>query len=167
MNFSKLRLKRAAGQPLYNQLVKALEGDIEAGELKNGERLPSERDLAGQIKLSRTTVVNAYRELESRGLVRSYVGRGTFVCAKPEPSDAPFAWRGKVSAGVARLGNNLSIRHLTRDILNTNLISYGAGSPSLACFQKPTSERWSVSSGAAGMLLLGRRRKARASTLLH
>lgn len=141
MDYSKLRLKRAVGQTLYDQLVRALESAIENGELKNGERLPSERDLAEQLKLSRTTVVNAYRELESRGLIRGHIGRGTFVCAMPEPSDAPFAWRGKVSAQVARLGNNLSIRHLTRDILNPNLISFAAGSPSLECFPVEAYQR--------------------------
>ncbi len=141
MDYSKLRVKRAGGGPLYEQLVKALEGAVEAGELKNGERLPSERELAGRLKLSRTTVAGAYRELESRGLVRSHVGRGTFVCARPEPSDAPFAWRGKVSASVARLGNSLSLRHLTKDVLNTKIISFAASSPSLECFPVEAYQR--------------------------
>ena len=35
-------------------------------------------------------------EVAARGLVRGHVGRGTFVCADPTPTDAPFAWRGKV-----------------------------------------------------------------------
>ena len=54
---------------------------IECGELAIGTRLPSERALAEQLKISRTTVMSAYRELEARGLIHSHVGRGTFVCA--------------------------------------------------------------------------------------
>src|ERR671916_1680979 len=83
--------------PLYRQLGDALAGAIADGVLEEGERLPSERDLAASLGVSRTTVVTAYRGLESRGLVRGHVGRGTFVCASDEPTDAPFAWRGRVA----------------------------------------------------------------------
>lgn len=106
---------------------------METGGLKDGERLPSERDLAEQLGLSRTTVVNAYRELESRGLVRSHVGRGTFVCASAETIDAPFAWRGKVAVG-ADLGALPSTRNLMRDSSNPNLISFAVLSPAFECF---------------------------------
>ena len=47
-------------------------------------------------------MVSAYRELESRGLLRGYVGRGTFVSAAPEPTGTPFAWRGKIAAAALR-----------------------------------------------------------------
>ena len=43
-----------------------------------GAKLPPERQLAEQLQASRTTVTNAYRELEAKGLVRGYVGRGTY-----------------------------------------------------------------------------------------
>src|SRR5262250_3568975 len=102
MDFSKLKFKDGSSKdgtsrPLYGQLLEALESAIERGELTIGTRLPSERALADQLNLSRTTVINSYRELEARGLVHSHVGRGTFVCASPEGTGAPFAWRGKVS----------------------------------------------------------------------
>src|SRR6185295_8098614 len=84
MTLPNLTLKRGNGSNLYGQLVDGLERAIEAGELKDGERLPSERQLAAQLGLSRTTVVSSYRELESRGLVRGHVGRGTFVCARKD-----------------------------------------------------------------------------------
>jgi DNA-binding transcriptional MocR family regulator len=134
MNFSKLIMKRDGGQPLYLRLQAALEEAIKSGELQSGERLPSERELAARLSLSRTTVAGAYRELESRGLVRSHVGRGTFVCAVPEPTGAPFAWRGKVSASVAHFGDTSSLRHLLRDGFDSNLISFAVGSPAFECF---------------------------------
>ena len=134
MDYSRLALERNKSGPLYAQLQSSLEDAIRSGELPAGTRLPSERELAARMALSRTTVVNAYRELESRGLVRSHVGRGTFVCATPEPTDAPFAWRGKVSARIARLSNNTSLRHLMSHASNSNLISFAVGVPALECF---------------------------------
>lgn len=138
MTLPKLSFNRTNREPLYGQLVSALENGMEIGELKDGERLPSERDLAEQLGLSRTTVFNAYRELESRGLVRSHVGRGTFVCASPETSDAPFAWRGKVSMGTAHLSGALGIRNLMSNAANPKLMSFAALSPAFECF--PTNE---------------------------
>ncbi|MCA1555776.1 MAG: PLP-dependent aminotransferase family protein, partial [Acidobacteria bacterium] len=133
MNYAKLKFKRDDPRALYSQLVEALESAIERDELTAGTRLPSERALAGQLKLSRTTVAGAYRELESRGLLRSHVGRGTFVCARPEPADAPFAWRGKVSA-FAQLNADPALRNLHLDTLNSRLISFAAGIPAIECF---------------------------------
>ena len=133
MNYAKLKFKRGESRSLYGQLVEALESAIDTDELTAGTRLPSERSLAGQLKLSRTTVVNAYRELESRGLLRSHVGRGTFVCARPEAGDAPFAWRGKVSA-IAQLNSDPALRNLQLDTVNSNIISFAAGTPAIECF---------------------------------
>lgn len=138
MKLPNLTLKRGNGLNLYRQLVGELERAIEAGELKDGDRLPSERQLAVQLGLSRTTVVSSYRELESRGLVRSHVGRGTFVCASSEASDAPFAWRGKVSAETALLNNSATTHDLLRHSTNPDLISFASLTPALECF--PTNE---------------------------
>ena len=85
-------------RPLYRRLVTLLEAAIARGDVPAGMRLPPERDLAASLDVSRATVVSAYRELEARGLVRGYVGRGTFVSAKPDAASAPFAWRGKIAA---------------------------------------------------------------------
>ena len=138
MPLANLTLKRGNGLNLYRQLVGELERAIEAGELKDGERLPSERQLAAQLGLSRTTVVSTYRELESRGLVRGHVGRGTFVCASSEAIEAPFAWRGKVSAETALLNNSPTAHDLLRHSANPELISFAPLVPALECF--PTNE---------------------------
>src|SRR4029434_4052440 len=114
MDFSKLKFRNGSSRPLYGQLLEALENAIETGDLAVGVRRPSERALAEQLKISRTTVMGASRELEARGLVHSHVGRGTFVCASPEGNGAPFAWRGKVSR-AASLHDNPALRHLIRD----------------------------------------------------
>lgn len=134
MDYSKLKLERESARPLYEQLRACVEAAIRSGELQAGERLPSERELATRLAVSRTTAVSAYRELESRGLVRSHVGRGTYVCAVPEPAGAPFAWRGKVAASVAYFGDNLPLHQLMRGAWDANVISFAVGVPAFECF---------------------------------
>ncbi len=67
--------------PLYRQLAAALREAIAAGRLAVGARLPSERDYAVRLGVSRTTVTAAYQELKDQGLLRGYVGRGAVVLA--------------------------------------------------------------------------------------
>ena len=137
MDTAKLALDRRDTMPLYLQLCNLLEQAITSGGLVQGERLPSERDLARQLELSRTTVVNAYRELESRGLVRGYVGRGTFVSAGPDASGAPFAWRGKVAIGALRT-EDPSLRWMARSAGDPEVISFAAAIAARECFPVDT-----------------------------
>jgi GntR family transcriptional regulator len=65
--------------PAYAQIEDQLAARIESGELREGERLPPERDLAGGLGVSRMTVRQALSSLAARGLVERGVGRGTFV----------------------------------------------------------------------------------------
>jgi 2-aminoadipate transaminase len=120
-------------RPLYAHLVTLLETSIARGELASGSRLPPERELAARLRISRTTVVSAYRELESRGLLRGYVGKGTFVCAAPEPSGAPFAWRGKIAAAALRSSDS-TLRDAIRHSSDARLLSLAAGEPAIDCF---------------------------------
>jgi 2-aminoadipate transaminase len=120
-------------RPLYSHLVSLLEAAIAKGDLPSGTRVPPERALAQQLKISRTTVVSAYRELESRGLLRGYVGRGTFVCAAPEPEGTPFAWRGKIAAAALRSSDS-TLRDLVRHSSDARLLSLAAGEPALDTF---------------------------------
>lgn len=59
---------------LYQRIVEQIEGAIATGQLKPGQRLPSERELVAQFGASRPTVREALRVLESSGLVRSRPG---------------------------------------------------------------------------------------------
>ena len=120
-------------RPLYSHLVSLLESAIARGELPSGARVPPERTLAQRLKISRTTVVSAYRELESRGLLRGYVGRGTFVCAAPEPEGTPFAWRGKIAAAALRSSDS-TLRDVVRNSADARLLSLAAGGPALDRF---------------------------------
>jgi 2-aminoadipate transaminase len=65
--------------PLYIQLRDQLRALVNTGDLRPGDRIPASRELAVQLGVHRTTVANAYAELESEGLIRGHVGRGTFI----------------------------------------------------------------------------------------
>src|SRR4029453_5541520 len=65
--------------PLYVQLRDQLRALVHAGDLRPGDRIPASRELAAILGVHRTTVANAYAELESEGLIQGHVGRGTFI----------------------------------------------------------------------------------------
>jgi 2-aminoadipate transaminase len=67
--------------PLYVQLRDQLRALVHAGDLRPGDRIPASRELATALGVHRTTVANAYAELESEGLIQGHVGRGTFIRA--------------------------------------------------------------------------------------
>lgn len=64
---------------LYEQIVRQIEDSILKGDLREGEQLPPERDLALQFGVSRTAVREAVKTLREKGLVEAYPGRGTFI----------------------------------------------------------------------------------------
>ena len=65
--------------PLHRKLSDAVRAAVDDGRLPPGQRLPSERDLAGRLAVSRSTVVTAYDTLRSEGVVESRQGSGTRV----------------------------------------------------------------------------------------
>jgi GntR family transcriptional repressor for pyruvate dehydrogenase complex len=64
---------------LFEQIVEQVEASILSGQLKPGDQLPPERDLAQRFGVSRTAVREAVKTLREKGLVEAYSGRGTFV----------------------------------------------------------------------------------------
>jgi GntR family transcriptional regulator len=74
------RLNPTSGTPLYVQLVERLKHSIATGAIKAGEQLPSVRKMAEDLVINPNTVVRAYRDLESEGLVELRHGSGVFVC---------------------------------------------------------------------------------------
>ncbi len=74
-----LQLQPGSHVPLYIQLRDQIRALVHGGDLRPGERIPASRELATQLGVHRTTVANAYAELESEGLISGHVGRGTFI----------------------------------------------------------------------------------------
>jgi GntR family transcriptional regulator / MocR family aminotransferase len=81
-------LRRESDIPRYLQIVQGLRQEIASGVLPAGTRLPSSRQLARDLGVSRITVANAYAELEADGLIEPRVGSGTFVLP-PRSSEFP------------------------------------------------------------------------------
>src|SRR5271155_818626 len=73
-------------RPAYRWLYLSLRSAILDGRLRPGARIPATRDLAGQYRLSRGTIVSAFDQLKSEGYVEGSVGSGTFV-SKILPDD--------------------------------------------------------------------------------
>ncbi|TMD68613.1 MAG: PLP-dependent aminotransferase family protein [Chloroflexi bacterium] len=76
---SLIQLDRSSDTPLYQQISDKIREAILSGQLGEGTRLPTERALASALNVNRTTVMNAYNQLASDGLVEGHVGRGTLV----------------------------------------------------------------------------------------
>jgi DNA-binding transcriptional MocR family regulator len=70
---------RQSKQPLYQQIADDLERRISYGEFPPGSLLPSERKLAEQLGVNRSTVIMAFAELRSLGIIESRTGSGTRV----------------------------------------------------------------------------------------
>lgn len=68
--------------PMYKQIVGLLSEKVENGELKAGDKLPSEAELMEEYSVSRITIRSAISELEEAGLVIRSRGKGTFVASK-------------------------------------------------------------------------------------
>lgn len=85
------RLDAASEVPLYRQVFDYLRGSIESGYFAPGSRLPAMRDLAHSLNLNRSTIAAAYELLEAEGLVRTQVGKGSFVIG-PSPGDGRLDW---------------------------------------------------------------------------
>jgi 2-aminoadipate transaminase len=75
-------LDRGSREPLYRQLAGSLQQRIRSGALPPRTRLPTVRQLAQQLGITRLTVHSAYAELQSGGWIEATVGRGTFVAAQ-------------------------------------------------------------------------------------
>ena len=132
---------------LYQGIVSQIEGLLERGELKPGDQLPPERQLAEQLQVSRASVREALRSLELLGIVETRAGGGTFVRrAQPDDLARPLQSlitrghtiadvidvRGLVEPAVAeRAARNISAAELAelREILKAQERKVSAGEP--------------------------------------
>jgi len=98
-----IALDRAKPEPLYLQLVKAIEEGIRHGRFKPGEALPGTRALAELVGVNRNTTLAAYKELEAEGWIEVAPDRGTFVALKlPVVMDVPSGMSAQDSASWKR-----------------------------------------------------------------
>ena len=71
-----------SGVPFYRQIIDQVQFAIANGRLAAGDRLPTVRQMAVDLKINLNTVARAYQELEIKGVVTTQMGTGTFVADK-------------------------------------------------------------------------------------
>ena len=118
-------IDRQSSVPYYEQLASALEQRISAGQIIAGARLPSENELCTEFSLSRATVRQALRHLESRGFAHRVPGRGVFA-------SEPGGDHGWVIQGPEGFLEN-AIGHQNRSVTTRALRSGAISLPAHAC----------------------------------
>ena len=83
-----LQLDSSSGVPAYRQLMDQIRYYVASGSIAAGDKLPSIRDLARGLGVNPTTVIKAYTELESAGVLDRQQGRGVFVAESASPMSA-------------------------------------------------------------------------------
>ncbi|MFB0554950.1 MAG: GntR family transcriptional regulator [Phycisphaerae bacterium] len=73
------RIDNASDRPVYQQIIDQIKRDIALGRLNKNERLPTVRQLAGQLAINPNTIAKAYRQLEQEGIIVTKAGAGAFV----------------------------------------------------------------------------------------
>lgn len=94
----RFRLDASSGVPPYLQLVHQVRQSLLLGYLRAGDRLPTVKELAGDLAINPNTVVKAYRQLEHEGLAGGRPGQGTFITATLAPP--PPAASGSLRASL-------------------------------------------------------------------
>ena len=72
-------ISNASDKPIYEQITAQMKAAILSGELVQGERLPSIRALANDLRISVITTKRAYADLEQLGFIETVQGKGSFV----------------------------------------------------------------------------------------
>jgi DNA-binding transcriptional MocR family regulator len=130
-----LTLDRTSDRAIYRQIAEQIKDQIAAGRLPPGSQLPTVRQLADDLGVTRLTVQNAYAELQSSSWIEATVGRGTFV------------------SDNARSGRRIAERNapLTADVVIEDMLAIGHvegmrslanASPDARLF--PADEFWGV-----------------------
>ena len=117
-----IKLNREGEEPIYRQLIRQVQAQIEGGQLLAGTRLPASRELARQLGISRISVVNAYSELQNGGYISARAGRGTFVARERAVSA-----RRQPQAAASR--SSQSLREMMRLARRPGVINFGHGLP--------------------------------------
>ena len=113
----KVNILKSEKLPIYKQLEKQLISMISSGELRAGDRLPTEQELADSAGISPGTVKRAYVKLSRRGILKRIQGRGTFVMQADDPEQLQL--HQQVDDLLEQMLDDLSYVHLSyKEILS-------------------------------------------------
>lgn len=133
-----LDLDPSGDKALSTQLFAALRGAVLSGALECGTRMPSSRTLSMDLKVSRTTVIQAYEQLKSEGYLEGREKSGTFVA---QASAMDLTWQapaqeayGKTPLAKVRLSKRLAGMDLTPPAGSTRALPLNPGIPGVRDF---------------------------------
>lgn len=114
-----IRIDAESSRPLFEQVASSVRGDILAGRLVPGDRLPSAREVAEALDINLHTVLRAYQQLRDEALVDLRRGRGAVVSA----SAAPLTELASDVAALVQRASSLGISPTTLAALVTEIES--------------------------------------------
>lgn len=80
---SSIEIDFRSSEPIYTQIVNQIQQMVAEGDLKQGDQLPTVRQLATDLRVNFNTVARAYRILDEAGLISTQQGRGTYIWEQP------------------------------------------------------------------------------------
>jgi GntR family transcriptional regulator len=113
----KIEICPDAPLPLYAQIVNQLRLAILTGRLQTGERLPTVRQFAIDLKINANTVARAFRELDQTGYIVSRQGVGTFVGGMPKQKPGERQKRQLIGVGETALMEAVSLGYSQEDLI--------------------------------------------------
>jgi GntR family transcriptional regulator len=91
-----IRIDFRSGEPITLQIVQQIKQLVEQGRLKQGDQLPTVRELATDLRINFSTVARAYKILDEERVISTQRGRGTYIWDKPENEAGEQERRGAI-----------------------------------------------------------------------
>ncbi|MBN1067791.1 PLP-dependent aminotransferase family protein [Clostridium botulinum] len=146
MIFSTLNINK--NKPIYLQIKQHIINGIKKGELKRDSKLPSTREVSKFLNISRNSVISAYEELESNGIIVTKRGIGTFIAIESETKC--YSYNIDYSSMTNDYSNNLRNLDIIKDEFpyKKGLISFKSIAPesnlfNLDDFKRALLDAWS------------------------
>ena len=121
--FGDWAIEFSSGIPVYRQIVNLLFLEIGRGGLREGDRLPTIKELSEQFQINPNTVAKAYRELDLKGVIASRRGDGSFVSAAgPQTPLTRGQKAAKLDELLGRMVAEAKAHGITKDELTRHII---------------------------------------------
>jgi GntR family transcriptional regulator len=122
-----VRIDERDATPIYAQLERALRAAIAVGQVRQGDQLPTVRQLAVDLAVNANTVARVYAELERDGVIETRRGVGSFVSATPAQAHPPRERARRLRAFVTRVLAEAEAAGFTAGELMDGLRDHGQG----------------------------------------
>lgn len=129
----KIELDFRSGVPIYVQIMDAIRNLVASGDLRQGDQLPTVRQLATDLRINWNTVARSYKLLDEAGLISTQQGRGTYIWEAPS-ENTTAQLRQHALQGLTRryLAEAFHLGCSPQDVeqaLEHQMVSWKAGSP--------------------------------------